>query len=252
MPSQTVLITGATDGIGLELARLYQQRGARLILVGRHPLSDLADPLFTSEVYCRTDLSQPDAAAVIIRWLKAHNLDTLDVLVNNASAGYHGPVEEESKDNVRTLVAVNLRAPIALTYALLPHLRRANGQVVFISSVVTAIPSPDHAVYGATKAAIDGFVRNLRIELEDTDVTVQVIHPGGSHTGAHAKAGVPEGQIERLSMASPEDVARDILTAIDTGEPAAAIGIGNRMLRAAGRYLAGVVDAAMRIGRRLR
>lgn len=252
MPPQTVLITGATDGIGLELARLYQHRGARLILVGRRRLTELADPLFTSESYCQVDLSQADAAGIVVRWLKEHDLETLDVVVHNAGTGYYGPVEEEPKDNVREIVAVNLRAPVALTYALLLHLRRANGQLVFISSVMTVMPSPDTAVYGATKAAIDGFARNLRIELADSDVTVQVIHPGGTRTGMHAKAGVPKERIERLSMASPENVARDILTAIDRGEPTAAIGLGNRMLRAAGRYLAGIVDAAMRIWRRFR
>lgn len=250
MPAQTVLITGATDGIGVELARLYQQRGARLILVGRRPLSDLTDPLFTPETYCRSDLSQPDAAGTVARWLKENDLETLDVLVNNAGTGYYGPVEEESKDDIRNLVAVNLRAPIALTYALMPHLRRADGQVVFISSVVTAMPTPDNAVYGASKAALDGFARSLRIELEDSHVTVQVIHTGGTRAGMHENAGVPLEQIERLPTTSPADVAREILTTIDTGEPAAAIGIGNRALRAAGRYLAGVVDAAMRIGRR--
>lgn len=252
MPPQTVLITGATDGIGLELARLYQQRGARLVLVGRRRLSGLSEPLFTPATYCQTDLSQSDAAGTVARWLKEHDIDTLDVLVNNADTGYYGPVEEESKDNIRKAVAVNLRAPIALTYALLPHLRRINGQIVFISSVATAMPSPDYAVYGATKAAIDGFARNLRIELADTNVTVQVLHPRGTNTDVPAKAGVPQKQIERLSKASPENVARDVLTAIDTREPTAAIGIGNRFLWAAGRYLAGVVDAAMRIGRRFR
>lgn len=250
MSAQTVLITGATDGIGLELARLYQQRGARLILVGRRPLGDLAEPLFTADTYCQADLSQPDAAGTIAGWLKQRDVATLDVLVNNAGTGYYGPVEEEPKDTIREVVTVNLRAPIALTYALLPHLRRANGQVVFISSVMTAIPSPDYAVYSATKAAIDGFARSLRIELADTEVTVQVIHPGGTQTDMRANVEIPQKRIERMLIAPPEEVARDIIATIDSGEPAAAIGLGNRVLRVVGRHLAGLVDAGMRIGRR--
>ena len=103
----------------------------------------------------------------------------------------------ESQEDIENLIHVNLRAPVTLTHALLPRLKAAKGKIVFISSVISNMPCPDYAVYGATKSAIDSFARNLRIELEGI-VSVQAIHPGATRTGMHAKMGLSKEKINIL------------------------------------------------------
>lgn len=237
----TILITGATDGIGLALARCYQARGARLVLVGRRPADALDPQLFGPEAYCRADLAQPFAPALLAEFLRRHKVDRLDLLIHNAGVGSYGPAEAQAPAAIDALLDTNLRAPIALTHALLPPLLAARGRVVFIGSVAAALPAPDYAVYGATKAALAGFARSLRIELRD-QVAVQVIHPGATRTGMHAKIGAPLERMGWRRFPPPEHVAGQIVRAIESGAPVATIGMGNRAMRFAGRHLGGLVD----------
>lgn len=236
----TVLITGATDGIGTALAQQYQARGARLILVGRRPRDTLDPALFTGETYCQVDLSRFDCAAVVHRFLHHHGIERLDLLIHNAGIGHYGPVEQQSPASIRELVSVNLRAPVALTHVLLPRLLHAHGTLVFISSVVAALPGPKYPVYAATKAALDGFARSLRIELRG-QVAVQVIHPGATRTGMHAKSGAPLNH-RRQRYPTAEATAARIVRAIEQGRRSTRIGLGNRVLWFAGRQLEAVVD----------
>ncbi len=245
MKSRTILITGATDGIGLALAHRYRQQAAQLILVGRRPWAEVPLTDFSSEVYCQADLSQPECASLIQNHLHHRQIERLDLLIHNAGLGYYGPPAAQSLDSIDTLVTVNLWAPVALTHTLLPHLRRAGGQVVFISSVVSALPGPEYAVYGATKAAIDGLARNLRIELRGS-VAVQVIHPGATRSGMHAKSGMPKTVADWEKFPPAEQVAEQIVQAIDSRRPAVTLGLTNRLLRWSGRHLAGPLDWLLR------
>lgn len=236
----TVLITGATDGIGKALAQQYQQRGARLILVGRRPLAALDPSFFTPETYCQADFTQPGCADVIHGFLHQHAIERLDLLIHNAGVGHYGQVEQQPATSIHELVNVNVRAPIALTHTLLPRLLAAHGKVVCISSVVVALPGPKYPVYAATKATLDGFARSLRVELRGL-VGVQVIHPGATRTGMHAKSGAPAShRAQRYPPA--EAVAAQIVRAIERGNPSVRIGIGNQVMWFAGRRLGGVVD----------
>lgn len=242
----TILITGATDGIGLALASAYDASGARLILVGRRPLDRLEAPLFTANSYCQADLSQADCAEKIVLFLNEQGIERLDLLIHNAGLGYYGLPEEQSADSIKELTAVNLLAPIAITHNLMPRL--TGGKIVFISSVSSALPTPKYAVYSATKAALDGLARNLRVELQGS-VAVQVIHPGATRTAMHAKSGISRDVMDWEGFPSAEDVAHKIIKAIETiesGKPSVTIGLGNRFLRFAGLYLGGVVDWLVR------
>jgi len=91
-----------------------------------------------------------------------------------------------------------------------------SGRVIFIGSVAAALPAPDYAVYGATKAALEGFARSLRVELRGR-VGVQVIHPGATRTGMHAKAGAPLERMGWTDFPPPERAARQIVRAIAGG-----------------------------------
>ena len=242
----TILITGATGGIGYALAQRYHQRGARLILVGRRDPATLDADFFTPDRYCQADLSRADAAERVTDFLDAQNITAIDILVHNAGLGYYGELTEQPSANVSQLVAVNLRTPVALTHALHPHLLAADsGQVVFISSVAAAAPTADYTVYAATKAALDGFAKNLRIEFGDT-ITVQLIHPGATRTDMHRKAGVPKNALNTAKYPPPEHVAEKILNAIDSRHGQVTIGWSNKILRWAGTHAARLVDSVMK------
>jgi short-subunit dehydrogenase len=239
------LITGATDGIGLALAHLLQARGQRPFLLGRRPLSDLDDPLFTPGNYIQADLSRSYCARRVLDFLAARQVSRLDRLIHNAGIGYYGETADQSPASIDRLIDVNLLAPIRLTHALLPHLMRARGQISFVSSVVAVMPGPNYAVYTATKAGLEGFARSLRQELRG-QVAVQVVRPGATHTGMHAKMGLETSVMDWQRFPPAEQMAPTILRQIERGRPAVTVGLGNRLLYGVGYYLPNLVAWGMR------
>ena len=248
-PRSTVLITGATDGIGLALARHYQASGDRLILLGRRPRSELDPELFTADTYCQTDLNDPYCPAQVERFLLELEIEGIDLLIHNAGTGYYGPVESQTEQSIRNVVSVNLKAPILLSHRLVAFVQPVRGKIVLIGSVVSALPCPEYAVYAATKSALEGFGRSLRIELVGT-AQVQVIHPGATRTGLHAKMGVVRDVVDWERFPSAEDVASKIARAIEGNRSTVVIGFGNKLAWFAGSYFRGVIDAMMRMGAR--
>jgi short-subunit dehydrogenase len=241
----TVIISGATAGLGLALARVYAARGTRLVLLGRQPLKALDAQFFTDETYCQVDLADLGCAVAVEHFLRERGIAEVDLLIHNAGVGFHGSVARQDPDNVCELVTVNLRAPIALSHALLPALWRAGGTIAFIGSVAATLPVPEYAVYGATKGALEGFARSLRVELAG-QVAVRVIHPGAIRTAMHAKSGMAIGAAAWRRYPSPERVAMQVVRAIEHGPATTVLGPANRALRFAGRHGAGIVDALAR------
>ncbi|MCC6603557.1 MAG: SDR family NAD(P)-dependent oxidoreductase [Anaerolineae bacterium] len=240
-----ILITGATDGIGLALAQQYTLAKHQLILVGRRPFPPHPDPMFTPQTYCQADLAQPDAADTIAHWLENQGIHTLDLLIHNAGTGYFGALAAQPLDQIDELLTANLHSPIAITHRLFPWLQKARGQVVFVSSVATAVPTPEYAVYGASKLALEGFARSLRVEWQG-QVTVQTIRPGATRTGMHQKIGLTQAQMNWEKFAPAEKVARQIIRAIEQKRPSATIGLGNQLLRFVGRNGRVLLDPLLR------
>ncbi len=241
--ARTILITGATSGIGLALA--HRLGDERLVLVGRRSIDELDDAVlstngFSTDNYCQCDLAEPSAGETIAAWCESQGIDAIDVLINNAGVGWTGPFWEQPVASIRELVAVNLAAPISVTQRLLPLLRRAGGEVVFVSSVVSTVAFPDMGVYVATKKALDGFVRSLRAEEPDGDVSFRVVHPGATNTAMPGKVGVPATTYERWPSAS--SVADGIVESLDSRSRNRAIGLPNKALRAAGVVAPGTVS----------
>ncbi len=225
----------------MELARLYSAEGVRLVLIGRRDLSTLTDPLFTPNAYCQADLSAPEAIAKLLAYLHAQEVQTLDYVIHNAGVGYVGDVSAQSPENIQTLLQVNTYAPIQLTHALLPLLRPTSGKIVLISSVATAFGMADYATYIASKAALNGFARSLRIELSG-EIDVQVILPGATRTGMHAKSGVDKARMDWDRFPSAASVARKIKVAIATNRRQVVIGETNKILFGVGHYLGRGID----------
>jgi short-subunit dehydrogenase len=239
----TILTTGVTDGIGRALARHYAAAGARVLGIGRRPLDATPSGIFTPDTYCLADLAQPESAEIICGFLDNQGVDRLDLLVHNAGMGWYGPISEQTQESISELLAVNLRTPIALTHALLPRLAAARGTVAFVSSVHATLPTPEFAVYTATKAALDGFARSLRIELAGT-VNVLTLWAGATRTGMHDKSGVPAGRLKVERFPSAEVTAAGIAAAIDR-RSCASIGAGNSLMHWAGTHLETLVDGVM-------
>jgi short-subunit dehydrogenase len=244
----TVLITGASAGIGRALAVEYARSGARVLGVGRRSFPAALAGHMLPEDYCAADLGRADAAAVVHDFLSIRGVTSLDILVHNAAVGWYGPAAEQDAAAVDELLAVNLYAPIALTHALLPRVRAAQGTIAFVSSLHSVLPTPDFAVYTATKAALDGFARNLRLE-EAGAVAVVVLWPGPTRTQMHSSSGVPQDRIKSERYAVPEAVARQMATAIDRRR-SRATSVAGRALRWLAVRFEPQIDAVMRIAAR--
>jgi short-subunit dehydrogenase len=235
--SKRILITGATGGLGLELARLYAP-SSRLLLLGRKPLSKLSDRLFYDHAYCQCDLSKPNCAEVVLEWLEIEGITSLDLVIHNAGVGYYGHLLRQSDKSVDELLGVNLYAPIRLTHALLPRLEKAKGKLIFISSIAANLPVAKYSVYGSSKAALSGFARSLRLELND--VTVQTIYPGAIQTDMHRKSGATALNTKNFPVA--EKVAQKIVKAIATNKSEITIGFANQVVRNVGYYASRFTD----------
>ncbi len=185
---ETVLITGASSGIGLELARCFAAEGCRLVLVARNSaaLEVLAGELRQAhggEVRVLTaDLRVPETPPRIFNALQAEGI-TVDVLVNNAGFGTHGDFVATPLERQLDMVQVNVTALTALTGLFLPGMiARRRGGVMNIASVAGFQPGPRMAVYYATKAFVLSFSEAIAEELADSGVTVTAVCPGPTKT----------------------------------------------------------------------
>lgn len=182
MPPNLALITGASSGIGEELARLHAPNGD-LVLVARRKdrLESLATELSKHGNQVHTlaaDLSTPKGVALVESFVKANELE-VDVLVNNAGFGAHGEVLQIPVEKQLQMVDLNIKALVALTHAFVPGMvARGRGRVLQVGSTAGWLPGPLQATYYASKAFVNSFSRALHEELRGTGVTCTVLCPG--------------------------------------------------------------------------
>ena len=176
-----ILITGATAGFGLDIARRFAKDGHRLVLVGRRQdrLDALVAELGDTAHSVTLDVRDRDAVLAAIAGLPAAFAET-DVLVNNAGLALGvAPAQQASLDDWHTMVDTNVKGLMTITHAVLPGMvARDRGHVINIGSVAGRWPYPGGNVYGATKAFVRQFSLNLRADLSGTRVRVTDIEPG--------------------------------------------------------------------------
>jgi len=213
LAGKTVLLTGATGGLGRAIAAPLADRGATLVLSSRKAaeLDELALALAGEghrRVVC--DLAEEGAAERL-----AAQAGEADVLVANAGLGANGRFEDFDADQVARLVRVNLEAPMRMARALAPAMReRGSGQLVFISSLAGKAVSGRTALYSATKAGLRAFALGLRQDLAADGIGVSVVCPGFiREAGMFHDSGrePPAG----LGTASPEEVGEAVVKAIE-------------------------------------
>ncbi len=206
----TVLLTGATGGIGHAIARALAGRGATLILTGRR--TEILEPL-AAELGGRALAVDLSDRAELAR-LAAESGD-VDILVANAALPASGTLDSFSVEEIDRALEVNLRAPIVLAHELAPAMvARRRGQLVFISSLSGKATSPRASIYSASKFGLRGFAGALRADLRPAGVGVSTIFPGFiSDAGMFADSGVqlPKG----VGTSTPEQVASAVVSAIE-------------------------------------
>lgn len=234
---QTALITGASSGIGLDLARVFAREGWDVVLVARSEdkLRALADSLakehgITAHVV-PADLAKPDAAIGVLQTLTERNL-TVDALVNNAGFGVAGPFVETDGHAELEMIQVNCAAVTQLTKLLLPGMvARKRGRILNVASTAAFQPGPLMAIYYATKAYVLSFSEAIADELRDTGVTVTALCPGPTLTGFAEAAQMTSTRLFNLTRpASSADVARIGYKAMMAGQRVVVPGLKNKLL----------------------
>jgi len=184
----TALITGASSGIGKELAKIHASKGGDLILVARSEdgLNEVKEQLESKySIKVKTiikDLSNPMAANEIYDEVKSESIK-ISVLINNAGFGLRGEFDKMSLSRQEQMINLNVLALTQLTYLFLQDFRKANdGKILNVSSTASLMPGPLQAVYFATKAYVTYFTNALAEELSDTNITVTNLMPGATET----------------------------------------------------------------------
>ena len=244
--ADVALITGASSGLGAELARLFAADRCDLVLVARRRdrLEALAAELEaahgTETQVIVADLSDAAGVASVLAEVERLGL-AITYLVNNAGFGARGAFVTSEQARQLAMVSLNVAAPLALTRALLPAMAaRGRGRILMVSSAAGFAPGPYMATYHASKAFLNSFGEALSAELHKTGVTVTVSCPGRTATEFAAVAGERPGLLERLAPGAPASaVAGEAYKAMMAGRPLIVHGRANRagiaLLRAAPR-----------------
>ncbi len=233
----TALVTGASSGIGLELASAAARDGHNLVLVARHRERlesigrGLAEEHGVKVSVFAKDLADPSAPAAIARELSERGI-AVDVLVNDAGFGVYGFFAETPIDRELEMIQVNAAALTHLTKLLLAGmLERRRGWILNVASTAAFQPGPIMAVYYATKAYVLSFSEALANECAGTGVTVTTLCPGPTHTEFERRAGFKSAPLFRSPLVkSAADVARAGWEGMKRGKRLVIPGIANRVL----------------------
>jgi short-subunit dehydrogenase len=241
---QTVLITGASAGIGSEFARQLARRGAGLVLVARREdrLEELAAHLRTAhgvQVHViAADLSQPGIGSRLAEEV-GHIGVTVTGVINNAGFATYGPFHEEDSERLRQEIAVDVTAVVDISRAFIGPLRaRGDGFLVNVASMAAFMATPLMSVYGATKAFVLSFTEALWVESRGTGLRVMALSPGATRTEFFDVAG-SERAAGGSRMLTAADVVTTALKALDrkTTPASVIVGRGNRVTAFAARHL---------------
>lgn len=249
----TALVTGASGGIGLELARLFAADGHHLVLVARSKdkLSKLAEELGSkhnvSARVLSADLARPEAPREIFDDLQAAGV-SVDALVNNAGIGSYGLFAETDLKSELDLLQINVVALTHLTKLFLPPMiARRRGHILNVGSTAGFQPGPLMAVYYASKAYVLSFSEALANECEGMGVTVTVLCPGPTETGFVAAAGMEESKLFDRGAMTARDVAEAGYRGMLDGKTIVIPGLRNAFVaRAVGFMPRGLVTKVVR------
>jgi short-subunit dehydrogenase len=238
----TTLITGASGGIGYELAKLFARDHHNLVLVARSAdkLGQVATETKTYGVTVKTialDLAAPPAPKFLFDQLQSDGT-TIDILINNAGYGAFGDFAQMPEQEILGQLDLNIRALTELTRLFVPAMiTRRSGRIMNVASTAGFQPGPLMAVYYATKAYVISFSEAIANELHNSGVTVTCFCPGATHTGFAKRAGTEKSRLfKQLGAMSAEKVALHGYRAVMEGRTLAISGTHNWLVAQSTRF----------------
>lgn len=223
LSNKVAIVTGAGQGIGAGIARVFAKAGAKVMVVnrtaanGENTVAEITDAGGTADL-CAVDIGDIDniekaVADTVNKW------GGVDIMLHNAASFLGGPVESYSEDDLETVLSVNLKACFRLSKAAIPHFRkRGGGRLLFTSSVTgPRVAMPGTSYYAASKGGMNAFIRTAAIELARENITVNGVEPGYIRTAAMELLADEEGLAQMTKyipagfMGAPEDIAYAML-----------------------------------------
>jgi short-subunit dehydrogenase len=219
---QLALVTGASSGIGLELARLFAQNNYDLVIAAEDAgIDDVATELRSLGATVETVQADLATSEGVERLAGRFGSDRRapDAIALNAGVGLGGGFLDQQFDDVLNVIDTNVIGTVHLAHRLLPAMvARGEGRVLFTSSIAARMPGSFHAVYNATKAFVQSFAEAIRNELNDTGVTVTALQPGPTETNFFRRAGMEDTKVGQEKKDDPADVARQGFEAMLAGK----------------------------------
>ena len=235
MTERVTLITGASAGIGTELARVFASNGHRVALVARRGdrLAELAAEITAAggaaPIVIPCDLVQPDACERIAEALTAAGVE-VEYVVNNAGFGLYGRAVQRDRADQLDMITVNIRALTDLSLRFSDQLIRHRGGLLNLGSIAGFLPGPGMAVYYATKAYVVSFTEAMRAELAPHGVRVTVVCPGPVPSEFQARAGFRPGFDSLVLNVLPANVAQQAYRGLMANKRAVMPGFGIKMV----------------------
>lgn len=234
--SRYALITGGTQGIGYELAKLFAGDGYNLILVARteqdlkQRREEFSKQYNVDVITISKDLFQPNAPFELYDEVKSKNI-MVDVLVNDAGQGQFGLFVEQDIHRLQEIIQLNVTALTVLTHLFLKDMvARNEGKILQLASIASQLPGPWQAVYHATKAYVLSLTEALISELKESAVTLTALQPGATDTDFFNKSDMQESKILDTKLSDPAKVAKDGYEALMSGDDKIISGFKNKAM----------------------
>jgi len=244
------VVTGASTGIGYELARQFSLHGYDLLITSDSERINEAADLLAGSVEVRTvqaDLSTYEGVEELYGAIVSAGRP-VDAIAINAGVGVSGDFARETDlDAELKLIGLNVVSPVHLTKLVVKDmLQRGEGRILYTSSIAGTMPSPFDAVYGASKAFLTSFAQAIRNELKDSNVTITVLMPGATETEFFQRAGMMDTKLGTSEKDDPAEVARQGFEALMAGDDHVVAGsFKNKLQAAAGHVLPDPLVAEM-------
>lgn len=236
------VVTGASSGIGLELARVFAWNGFDLLVcaedAGIDDVTGTLDDTGVAVDAVRVDLASADGVEALVSAIRAAGRP-VDVAAINAGVGPAGPFVDTALEEDLRVIWLNVVGIVHLTKALLPNMvARGAGRILFTSSIAATMPGPYYATYAASKAFVQSFAEAVRYEVKDSGVTITALMPGPTDTGFFDRAGMQDTAVDGSPKDDPAEVAQDGFDALMAGKDHVVAGSRkNRAQTAAARVL---------------
>lgn len=253
LSQQTIVITGASSGIGLVTARMAAKAGARLILAARSEealrhLTDEINQAGGQATYVVADVSKPEDVQRLAREA-AGKFGGYDTWINNAGVSIYGKLEDVPLEDMRQLFDVNFWGLVNGSLEAAKHLKGKGGAIINVGSILSEVTAILQTIYSASKHAVKGFTDGLRMELEmdEAPISVTLIQPAAIDTPypVHAKNFMEREAQHAPPAYAPETVARAILHCAATPERDVVVGGGGKAMIGMNRWTPGLLDTFM-------